>query len=402
MLLIIFFFYLSFTYIYKKNYFLVDIAFGIILLDLIGYISNSYYIKKTHDLIKNTSYYKNLENIYYKKGSIYLLIMLATNIHDFTINHFILNMHNIVIFNCICIYHVFFCEDVLNIWLIVWHVHTLFYLLLLIVTILTHITIINPKLSKNHPILYIFAIIACISLIFLSIYLSIELCGIIYRLIDYILHMDEYSGNKGSGQASGGYDTGPYDGPGNGPGGENPGPSSAIDPEQNKKSNKKRVRTNEYNEKQKLKSKERRANMSLEDKIIEQNKNNEIKRNRAQEEKDKQNERDRIKRSLLTDEEREIENEKDRIWKRNNPLTREQKDIKNKRDRERKANMSLEDKIIKQDKDNKRKRNIPQEEKDKQNERDRIKRSLLTDEQREIYNEKQRKRRAIKKEEKEK
>ena len=115
MLLIIFFFYLSFTYIYKKNYFLVDIAFGIILLDLIAYISNSYYIKKTHDLIKNTSYYKNLENIYYKKGSIYLLIMLATNIHDFTINHFILNMHNIVIFNCICIYHVFFCEDVLNI-----------------------------------------------------------------------------------------------------------------------------------------------------------------------------------------------------------------------------------------------------------------------------------------------
>lgn len=148
MLLLILFFYLSFTYIYNLNSFLVDIAFGIILLDLIAYISNSYYIKKIndsvilirsfivfvtspiysllsltctkikyaiYDLIKNTIYYKYLENIYYKKGSIYLLIMLATNIHDFTINHFILNMHNIIIFNCICIYQVFFCEDVLNI-----------------------------------------------------------------------------------------------------------------------------------------------------------------------------------------------------------------------------------------------------------------------------------------------
>jgi hypothetical protein len=151
-LFIILFFYLSFTYIYKKNSFLVGIAFGISLLDLIAYISNSYYIKKLkdlviliryfivfvtspiysllsltcteikyviYDLIKNTSYYKNFKNIYYKKGYVYLLVMLATSIYDFSINHFILNMHNIIIFNCICAYLAFLCEDVLNISLIV-------------------------------------------------------------------------------------------------------------------------------------------------------------------------------------------------------------------------------------------------------------------------------------------
>ena len=176
----------------------------------------------------STPYYKALTIIYYKEGFISLLNNLAILIYYNTTNYIRDNLYYILGFLCVCVYQILLGYDLL---LIISLLYTIIHLPLFIISIITYITIINRNFYKQHPLLFKLYICACIILFFALILLSVILYSMISHLMD-----DYFIQAKGdNGGSSGGPGSKHGSGSGPDPNGGNSGPSLLVPDTTNKK-----------------------------------------------------------------------------------------------------------------------------------------------------------------------
>ena len=77
---------------------LIELPFNILLATIYVKVENVII-----DIMTNSLFYKNIKNIYEKKGIFFLVIEVITVIHYKTIDHLKHNMHNMIGFQCFCI-----------------------------------------------------------------------------------------------------------------------------------------------------------------------------------------------------------------------------------------------------------------------------------------------------------
>ena len=290
LLLLNFFLYFTFSYLLGSSSFLLHIGLALILLlHLIDYTNNFYYINKTRIGIKSysridnildviidivlylftlillvrsiitlimspvnsllsaifvkikniiistftsTPYYITLRSTYYKGGLSSLLNLLAILIYNITTNYVQHSLHYIIGFQCVCIYQANLGYDF---WFIISLLHMIIHLPFFIISIGTYITIIDRNFYKKYPLLFILYGCACLFLFFVLIVLFIKFYGFIYDPFDgyFIQAKGDNGGNSGGRGTGSGPGSGPDSGPG--PGGGDPGPSNIYPHTTNKK-----------------------------------------------------------------------------------------------------------------------------------------------------------------------
>ena len=295
LLLLGLFLYLIFSYVLGWNHFSLHLNLALILLlRLIDYTSNFYYIKITRIGIKpysrvhyilevfidialylsrliiliksiltlimspvnsllsaifikikgiiistftSTPYYKTLKGTYYKGGLFSLLNKLATLIYYRTTDYIHHNLYYMIGFQCVCIYQALLGYEL---WLIISLLHMIIHLPFFIISIGTYITIINRNFYKQYPLLFSLYSCACLLLFLVLIVLSVILYGLIsHQIDDYFI---QAKGNDGGNAGSPG--PGPGPGPKPGPNGGDPGPSD-IYPDPSKKKGKQKEENTE-------------------------------------------------------------------------------------------------------------------------------------------------------------
>ena len=158
----------------------------------------------------STPYYKTLKGTYYKGGLFSLLNELATLIYYRTIDYIHHNLYYMVGFQCLCIYLALLGYEL---WLIISLLYMIIHLPFFITSIGTYITIINRNFYKQYPLLFSLYSCACLLLFLVLIVLSVILYGLISDQIDdyFIQAKGNDGGNAGSPGPS------PGSGPGSGP-----------------------------------------------------------------------------------------------------------------------------------------------------------------------------------------
>ena len=122
-------------------------------------------------IIKNSLYVK-FKGIYYEKGLSDLLSELAIHMYYVTLIHIHNDLLCILIFQCISFYMAHIGS---NFFLIIWLIHTITYLFLIIISLLTHIFIIDKNFKKKHPILFLAYLIICLALFVILVLLLYKL-----------------------------------------------------------------------------------------------------------------------------------------------------------------------------------------------------------------------------------
>ena len=296
LLLLGLFLYLIFSYVLGWNHFSLHLGLALILLlRLIDYTSNFYYINKTRIGIKpysrinnilevfidialylspliilirsiitlimsplnsllsaifikikgiiistftSTPYYKTLKSTYYKGGLFSLLNELATLIYYRTTYYIHRNLYYMIGFQCLCIYQALLGY---NFWLIISLLYMIIHLPFFIISIGTYITIINRNFYKEYPLLFSLYSCACLLLFLVLILLSVILYGLISHLIDdYFVQAKSNDGGNAGGTGPG---PGPEPGPEPGPNAGDPGPSDIYPGPSKKKGKQKEENT---------------------------------------------------------------------------------------------------------------------------------------------------------------
>ena len=197
-------------------------------------------------IFTSASYYKVLNDTYYKEGLFSLFHKLAIIIYYETSCYIKNSWYYILGFQCLCIYQVYLGYDLA---LIILLFYMIMHLPFFIISIAMHITIINRNFYKKHPILFTLYIGACILLFFILIVLFIKLYGLISHLIDdYFVQAKGDNGGNSGGQGPG---SKPGSGPGSGPSGGDPKPSDIYPDTTNKKATNKKVTLTEDQKKEK-------------------------------------------------------------------------------------------------------------------------------------------------------
>ena len=283
LLLLGFFFYFVCYYILGWNYFSLHLSFILILLlRLIDYSSNFYYINKIREghkaAIKPYSTMNNIAEVFTDIVLGLLLLIISVRsiitlivtlivlpvsvllsvvfgkiqsiiIYTFTsttyykilkntyykegLSSLLIELATLIYYKTTCyiqrnLYLMLVLQSIFiyqassghNFWLII---YMIIHLPFFIISIVTYITIINKNFYKQHPLLFTLYICACLLLLLVFIFLFVIIYSLISHLIDdYFIQAKSNDGNsKGN---DGGSDSGPGGGPEPGGGGPAPDP----------------------------------------------------------------------------------------------------------------------------------------------------------------------------------